>query len=176
MRRERPGPEVRLTRRALLAAGAAALAGCAASAPEPVPLLAGADTCTFCRMTILDERLAAEYALGGRILKFDEAGCLRDWVLAHDQARSGRAWLRDHAGSGWMEAGAAVFVAGAVATPMSTNVAAFRSAEAAAALVRDRGGRVLPYAEILGREAAAGRRFPPGRAGEGRGGARAESP
>ncbi len=136
------------------------LAGCRAATAEPVPLLVGADTCAFCRMTILDERLAAEYVAGRQVVKFDEAGCLRDWVLRHDPGRAGVAWLRDYAGGGWVRAESAVLVAGAVATPMSTNVVAFRDEVSADRLVRERGGRRLPHAELLGAGARGGARYP----------------
>lgn len=152
-------PRLPLTRRALLAAGVALLAGCTAQGEGPVPLLVGADTCDFCRMTILDDRLAAEYLSRDRVLRFDELGCLRDWVLAHDPGRTGRAFVRDHAGAGWVPAEAAILVAGAVRTPMSTNLVAFASEAPARALLEARGGRRLAYAEILGPEAAAGRRY-----------------
>lgn len=152
-------PREGVTRRRLLAAAAGALAGCAARPRGPQPILVGADLCAFCRMTILDERVAAEYLVSGRVLKFDDAGCLRDWVLARDAGRSGTAWLRDYAGTAWLEAEAAILVAGAVATPMSTNVVAVASGAAADALAGERGGRRIALAELLGPLAGAGRRY-----------------
>lgn len=150
---------VPVTRRTFLAACGAGLAGCAASVREPVPILVGSDTCAFCRMTILDDRVAAEYLLGGRALKFDDVGCVRDYALANDPARSGRAFVRDYAGSGFLPVEVAVLVAGAVETPMSTNVVAFGTDEAAAALVRARGGVRIGLAEVFGPAAVRGRRY-----------------
>ncbi|HEX7128102.1 MAG TPA: nitrous oxide reductase accessory protein NosL [Thermodesulfobacteriota bacterium] len=169
-----------MTRRRLFAAAAGLVAGCAAAAREPRAILVGAESCAFCRMTILDERVAAEYLVDGRVVVFDDAGCLRDWVLARGAGAAGAAWLRDYAGEGWVRAESAVLVAGAVATPMSTNVVAFASGAAADALVGERGGRRIALAELLGPGAAAGRRYAladepsvapgQGRAGHGGGG------
>lgn len=154
------GPTRRpLTRRALFAACGAVLAGCAAGVGGPVPILVGSDTCAFCRMTILDDRVAAAYVVGRRAHKFDDPGCLRDFVLARDPERSGRGFVRDYAGSGFLPAGAAVLVAGAVATPMSTNVVAFRTAAAAEAILGARGGARIQPAELFGPGAASGRRY-----------------
>jgi len=132
-----------VTRRLLLGAVAAAAlsAACKAAAedPAPVEIAFGRDECAYCRMTIDDPRLAAEFIeAGGRAHTFGEPGCLVSW-LRKGAAPQGTAFVTDAARGGWLPAAAAAYVVGRVRTPMSYDVAAYRSppADAAADAVRD---------------------------------------
>jgi copper chaperone NosL len=132
-----------VTRRTLLGALAAATlpAACraAARAYEPVAIAFGRDECAYCRMTIDDPRLAAEFIeAGGRVRMFGEPGCLVNWSRS-ERPPSGGAFVTDAAGSGWVPATAAIYVVGRTRTPMSYNLAAYRSqpTDAAVGAVRD---------------------------------------
>ena len=132
-----------MTRRDLLGALAAAalLAACkgAARDPAPVEIAFGRDECAYCRMTIDDPRLAAEFIeSGGRAHKFGEPGCLVSWMRKAPKPE-GVAFVTDAGQGGWLPAAAAAYVVGRVRTPMSYDIAAYRSqpADAAADAVRD---------------------------------------
>jgi copper chaperone NosL len=132
-----------MTRRDLLGALAAAalLAACkrAARDPAPVEIAFGRDECAYCRMTIDERHLAAEFVEpGGRAHKFGEPGCLVNW-MRKGATPEGTAFVTDAAEGGWLPAAGAAYVAGRVRTPMSYNVTAYRSppAGAAADAVRD---------------------------------------
>jgi hypothetical protein len=56
---------------------------------------------------------------------FGEPGCLVNWSRS-ERPPSGRAFVADAAGSGWVPATAAIYVVGRTRTPMSYNLAAYR--------------------------------------------------
>ncbi len=119
-----------MTRREVLGALAAATlpAACrsAARAQEPVAIAFGRDECAYCRMTIDDPRLAAEFIeAGGSVRMFGEPGCLVNWARS-EHPPHGAAFVTDAAGSGWVPAATAIYVVG-WRTPMSYNLAAYRS-------------------------------------------------
>lgn len=131
-----------MTRRELLCALAAvglAACGTATRDPAPVTIRFGQDECAYCRMTIDERHLAAEFVEpGGRAHKFGEPGCLVNW-MRNAPTPAGVAFVTDAGQGGWLLAATAVYVLGQVRTPMAYDVAAYRSppAGAAADAVRD---------------------------------------
>ncbi len=120
-------------REVLLALGAAVITvACGRErGDQPVTIAYGRDECAWCRMTIDDPMLAAEWIAPNEMpLLFGEPGCLLSWLAAHRGAR-GTAWVRAHDGDHWLRAIDAVFVHG-LATPMAFNLTAYRSAPVAA--------------------------------------------
>ncbi|HET8623457.1 MAG TPA: hypothetical protein VFM14_07830, partial [Gemmatimonadales bacterium] len=118
-----------MTRRELLGTllATALLAACRprAHAPAPVEIEFGRDECSYCRMTIDDPRLAAEFIeVGGQARKFGEPGCLVNWMRKAPSVK-GTAFVTDAGRGGWLPAAAAFYVAGRVRTPMSYDVAAY---------------------------------------------------
>jgi hypothetical protein len=120
---------LRLTRReAVLALGGAALTlACGRTrSDQPVAIAYGRDECAWCRMTVDDPTLAAEWIdPDAPPLVFGEPGCLLSWLAAHRDAR-GTAWVRIRDGDQWLGATEAVFAHGVVATPMAFNLTAYR--------------------------------------------------
>jgi hypothetical protein len=115
-----------------LAAAAATLACGHQPGDQPVAIAYGRDECAWCRMPVDDPALAAEWIdPSASPLTFGEPGCLLSWLAAHRGAR-GSAWVRTRDGDQWLRAGDAVFAHGIVTTPMAFNLAAYRSAPAAA--------------------------------------------
>ena len=50
-------------------------------APEPKPISYGTDDCTYCKMTIADNRYGAEFVTDkGKVYKFDAIECMADYV------------------------------------------------------------------------------------------------
>ncbi|HEU4587980.1 MAG TPA: hypothetical protein VFS11_05005 [Gemmatimonadales bacterium] len=109
----------------LAAAGFLAACGRVAREPRPGPLALGQDECAYCRMTIDDAHLAAQFVMpDGRVHKFGEPGCLVAWLRRQGRP-AGSAFVADAESARWLAAPAAVYVHGRRRTPMLYNVAAF---------------------------------------------------
>jgi hypothetical protein len=71
--------------------------------PEgPVPVVWDREVCTHCKMHVGDPRFAAQLqAADGRILNFDDPGCLFDYLDAHQTAVHA-VYFRNHEADGWL--------------------------------------------------------------------------
>lgn len=138
--------------RSLLAAAALALvAGCAR--PGPRDLAYGTEPCTHCHMILVDPRYAAQLVTRtGRILPFDDVGCLTAYLRADTAtARGGRAWVNDflHPETR-LPADSAVYLrADSLRTPMSSHLAALRPGPTADSLHAVLGGELLTWPALL---------------------------
>ena len=107
-------------RRVLLFALAALLLclGCGFEATSgPAPVHWDRDTCERCAMTLGSRRFAAEVRVSGerRVHLFDDVGCALLWVEDHaSETRPAELeiWVRDAAGTSWIDAQTARFGAG----------------------------------------------------------------
>lgn len=149
MRRPRGG---RLALVLLLVAAAVALAADFIRRSEalpagPVDVVWDRTACAECRMTVSERAYAAQLQLkDGRVLDFDDAGCLFRFQ-AHDGDAPHATYFRAVHGDGWLPAGKAAFVR-AGPSPMGYDLGAvpagtpdsFSVAEARALVVGDGGG------------------------------------
>ncbi len=140
--------------RSLSGALVALALGVAACAPEPTPIVYGADLCVHCRMAIVDDRYGAELVTGtGRTHTFDSIECLADYVLGLDDPASVHSlWV-----TSFQHPGALVAVddvhflhSEMLRSPMGANLTAFRKdAITPRSLVDSFGGTVLTWDEVL---------------------------
>lgn len=100
------------------------LAGCGqAGGDRPAAIAWDRDTCEHCRMTISDRAYAAEawVETQGRHYKFDDIGCLVNWLDAHGWSNEQvRLWVADHRHRDevhWLDARTARYIEG-LTTPM----------------------------------------------------------
>ena len=129
------------------------------SGPPEIQL--GLEECGFCRMIISEEKFAAALVdQTGVTTSFDDLGCLLNHLREQPavlESRAGGAqswgvWVHDHAGGGWIDAAAAVFVRGPrSATPMGSGLVAFASQQAADAHASAEGVDTLAWAALLER-------------------------
>lgn len=128
------------------------LAGCGGRAGPDVPeILYGEDICDRCRMVISEERHAAGALVEGREYRFDDPGCLREFLESESGGALAAAWVHDQTGS-WLRAEEAWFVEDPErGTPMASGILAFGSEEAAAAAGRRHGGEPVRWVELAGR-------------------------
>lgn len=144
----------RQLRLALVLVTALALIACAA--PGPGDIHYDTDACDHCRMTISDPKFAAQLVTRtGKIYRFDDPWCLASFVAA------GRVpdrdvhsiWLNDHAHpeSRVMSGDALFVVSDSIRAPMNGGAAAFGTRDEAEALKSSSGGRIVRWADILGR-------------------------
>ena len=64
-----------------LALSILSFSGCAS---KPEPLLAGKDTCSFCKMTVTDARFGGEVITQkGKVYKFDDINCMKNYIKSN---------------------------------------------------------------------------------------------
>ena len=98
---------------------------CAAGPPRPAALQRGV-SCSHCRMTVLDQSLAAQIvAPGDDPLFFDDIGCLAEYVKNHGASADARAFVADHTSGVWIAASDALYSESAsIPTPMGSHIVA----------------------------------------------------
>ncbi len=140
----------RVARFALLLLAFAA-AGCRSS--EPRALVAGEDTCAYCRMSITDERFGAQVVTGtGKIHTFDSIECLAGFVVTlASETRVAGVYVTDFADPGtFVAAEQAVYIIdGHVDSPMGRRLIGFAADADTTALRATYGGRVLSWPAVL---------------------------
>lgn len=125
--------------RALVAGTLALLAACAPGDPRPVDLQPGTP-CAYCRMTIVDSKLASQIVAPGEDPRlFDDLGCLQAYLAQEGVGgRPGidlsRVFVADHTTGEWIRWREAVLTRDpAIATPMNSHLVAHRAAAAGGA-------------------------------------------
>ncbi len=127
------------------------LTACQTAGPAPVDLLPE-DMCSSCKMAVSERQYAAEIVNSeGEAFKFDDIGCLVDYLHEHPKARAGTTiFVIDSESKQWINADSAVLARSETfKTPMSGGMVAFGSrarADAAAGRVH---GKVTTLAEVL---------------------------
>jgi len=134
-------------RRLLLGLSLLFVTGCQRA---PRPLVAGVDSCEFCRMTVSDTRFGGEImSKAGKIHAFDAIECLASFHLAatdRDDVRG--AWVSDFESSRLVPVDSAVFMRdGRVNSPMGRALVAF-APENADGLIARYGGKRMTWNEV----------------------------
>lgn len=133
---------------------------CGGGEPQPAPLVLDEDACSFCRMAISQRQFAAQTVTpGGRVERFDDIGCLLDWRREHEVPAGTAVFVVDFDSGQWLDAADSAYLRSrGIPTPMGSGLAAFATAEAAAAaadrlgLGRDGAAEVLGWGELSGEE------------------------
>lgn len=162
MRPRRPWTDVPLGRGGiavllLLLAGGALACRQESAGPQPPMIYYGEDLCDYCGMIISEKRFAAGAVVrlgDGRTetRKFDDIGGLFLYLDEHPELEVLARYVHDYRTGEWLPAEEAVYVFHPeLHSPMGHNVAAFRDRSAAERFVRERGGEVIPFAELAER-------------------------
>lgn len=111
---------------AIMLASVVTLTGCDA---KPEPFRYGKDECESCRMVISDQRFGAEIVTHkGRVHKFDDIGCMADFVkdgsLAESEVKD-RYVSNFNLPNTFIAVGQAHFLRGGVKSPMGSDAPAF---------------------------------------------------
>lgn len=117
----------------------------------PRALVAGTDSCEYCRMTVSDVRFGAEVvARTGRVHTFDSIECAAAWILSAPQASANRGiWVADYGSGSLIPADSALFVeGGTLRSPMGRGIVAFPASVGAETLAARYGGRILRWIEV----------------------------
>ena len=137
----------------LLLALAVGLVACASGPPVPVEIDTRNDHCDSCRMAISDQRFAAQVVAPGEEPKrFDDVGCLRDWLGRDPQLAPGAvAFVADHRTRAWVRAADATYARGpGLSTPMASGIVAWADDASRASDPEAAGAVVVPLADVFG--------------------------
>lgn len=138
-------------RHALAVLALALIAGGCSSGPRA--LVAGEDSCEYCRMTIDDVRFGAMVITAkGRIQTFDSIECLASYVAAlsaSDRPRGVYVANHEHP-SQWMDAAKATYLhQSQLRSPMGRELAAFPREADRNTLIQRYGGRAMVWSDVL---------------------------
>lgn len=123
------------------------LAACGPGGPRPIGY--GTEPCEHCHMTISDPRFAAEARMeGGRLLVFDDVGCLAAWL---QDAGVARGWVVSYVDrASWLPADSAVYLrTDTLRTPMASGLVALRPGAEADSVRAALGGTLLTWGQVL---------------------------
>lgn len=129
----------------------------AACSHGPEPIVYGKDSCTHCKMTIMDKRFAAELITAkGKLFKFDAAECMASYLKENpDIANNGKSvfLVNDFGGAGkFSDARKAFFLRdSSLSSPMGGNLAAFVTRSAAESLKKDKSAEIFDWPSLLSR-------------------------
>ncbi|MBI2391335.1 MAG: hypothetical protein HYV09_17225 [Deltaproteobacteria bacterium] len=103
--------------------------GCKDDASRAIDPVWGKQPCEHCRMIVDDRRSAAQLVTArGDRLYFDDLGCMIAFLADAGQGGDVRAWARDPAGDGWIDAKTARY-SGGQKTPMDFGFTASAGGE-----------------------------------------------
>lgn len=129
------------------------LAACERGEIAPVELLPE-DMCASCKMAISEKRYAAEFInTEGDAFKFDDIGCLADYLKNKtDRSSIAAFFVVDFDSKQWLKAEEAFLVQSSkFQTPMSGGIVAFKDRAKAEAAVANNQGKLISFAEALGK-------------------------
>ena len=128
------------------------LAGCS-HAPEPI--LYGKDACAHCKMTIMDNRFAAELITAkGKLFKFDASECMAAFLKENQEVASDAKsvfLVCDFTRPGeFADARKSFFLRdSSLSSPMGGNLAAFISRPAADAAKKDKSAQIYNWSLLV---------------------------
>lgn len=120
-----------------------------ACTPKTEPIQYGHDGCAHCKMTIVDQKFAAELVTEkGKVYKYDDLGCMISHMQENELTEAPIQVVADYSRPGELiDAQTAVFVHDeSLRSPMRGDLAAFTDAGKAGAQFA--GGKVMSYKEI----------------------------
>ena len=127
-----------------------AIYGCSPAGPEPIVL--HKDMCAFCKMKISEGHFAAEaITKKGRILKFDDVYCLKEYKHENAATEIARHYVHYHPGNNELiPAEPAFFVkSNQLKSPMAGNIAAFKTEAEAKEQAEKLGGELMNWNDML---------------------------
>jgi copper chaperone NosL len=85
----------------------------------------GEESCSYCGMSIGDERFASAWRLDSAERHFDDIGCMTNALLRDEGDAETQFYVHDYVGQSWLDARMATFIlSDGIKTPMAYGVAA----------------------------------------------------
>ncbi|GED68403.1 hypothetical protein BRE01_21050 [Brevibacillus reuszeri] len=113
--------------------------GCGKQEAQPADIAEGVDKCDICHMHVPNDHNATEIVLkDGKVLKFDDIGCMHEWTEKNGTEQVDVEFVRDYYTAEWMKADQAVYAYDATfKTPMSYGIYSFKDKAAAESFVQE---------------------------------------
>jgi copper chaperone NosL len=129
------------------------LSACGGSDYAPRAIKEETDRCAACNMLVRDDRYAAQIITkDGQAFKFDDIGCLYEWMAENGTESIGAAYVRDYRSEAWIRREKAYYVYDpSFQTPMAHGVLSFETETDARSFIREQGKGKLMSAEDLDR-------------------------
>lgn len=127
------------------------LAGCGQDKYAAQAINEDVDVCAVCNMQVKDDAFATQIVTkDGKILKFDDLGCMNTWKQENGTDYIGMDYVRDYNDKEWIEFSKATYVYDAsIRTPMAYGIVSFKDKSSAEAFVKEQGvGQILSAAEL----------------------------
>ncbi len=120
---------------------------------KPEPITVGKDNCTFCKMTISDNRYGAELiSTKGKIYKFDDSHCLLSFLETNEvtEKNISAVYFTDFTGQhNLINADVALlFQSNAIKGPMNGNIAAFSNTDSMKKMKDQNDGLVVEWKQL----------------------------
>ncbi|WP_276134272.1 nitrous oxide reductase accessory protein NosL [Polluticoccus soli] len=116
------------------------------------PIDYGKEACAHCKMTIVDDRFAAELVdAKGRVFKFDDVACMKQFISEQNKQGDNLLYVEDFLkkDAGVIDAGSAVYLRHEFfASPMNGNYAAFKTIADAQRLKDSLGINTMKWEEL----------------------------
>ncbi|WKK65553.1 nitrous oxide reductase accessory protein NosL [Lutimonas zeaxanthinifaciens] len=119
-------------------------------APEEINY--GTDACSFCKMTIVDQKHAAQYVtIKGKQFKFDAIECMVNDIAENGSQKVGIWLVADFENPGNMVKAdnAYYLISKSIKSPMGANLSGFASEETAVSTQMEYGGKLYNWEELL---------------------------
>ncbi|WP_289137630.1 nitrous oxide reductase accessory protein NosL [uncultured Brevibacillus sp.] len=113
--------------------------GCGKQEAQPAEIAAGVDKCDICHMQVPNDHNATQIVLkDGKVLKFDDIGCMHEWTEKNGTETVDVQFVRDYYTAEWMKADQAAYAYDATfKTPMSYGIHSFKDKAAAESFVQE---------------------------------------
>jgi len=125
--------------------------GCGKQEAQPVPIEEGVDKCEVCHMHIADDQHATEIVLkDGKVLKFDDIGCMHTWLEKNGSEQVDTQFVRDYYTAEWLKTDQATFAYDkSYQTPMGYGIYSFKDKTEAEKFVEEQKAGVVMNADNL---------------------------
>ena len=124
---------------------------CSHKQPTPVEI-EPSDMCRYCKMAISEKRFAAEYLdQQSETFKFDDLGCMRNYVQGRPAGQDIKAWfVVDFESKQWLDGRQASYVHSTqFKTPMSGGIVVLKEKARAEHLASQFQGSVMTFVEVF---------------------------
>lgn len=136
---------------AILTVMALMLAACGKDKYEPQAINPELDRCATCNMAVNDDPFATQIVTKeGQSFKFDDIGCMNEWITENGKDKIGAAYVRDYNTKSWVLYDQAYYVHDAsFKTPMAYGIVSFKNEADAKKFIEEQGtGKLMTASEL----------------------------
>ncbi|USG65861.1 nitrous oxide reductase accessory protein NosL [Brevibacillus ruminantium] len=129
----------------------AVMIGCGKEAAQPVDIAEGVDKCEICHMGVANDQHATEILMtDGKALKFDDIGCMYQWIAENGTEQIDVQYVRDYLSKEWVQGEQATYVYDEnFKTPMGYGIYSFKEKSAADAFTKEQQAGTVMVAQDL---------------------------